>query len=78
MFSISRIANCTKEIDVDRFEKFVEETYLHHKQAFPWYVLAISVHRGFGHLIEAIKNNGGFGLGPLSESPLESSHKILR
>ena len=73
-----RIANSNEKFDLAKLEKFCKEAYVHRIESFDWAILSTSTHRGLGHLTELVRKNGGIGLGRLSESPLESAHKILR
>ena len=73
-----RIANSNEKFDLAKLKKFCEEAYIHRVESFDWAILSTSTHRGLGHLTELVRKNGGIGLGRLSESPLESAHKILR
>ena len=66
------------KFDIAKLDRFCKKAYIHRVESFPWAILSISIHRGFGHLTELVRKNGGIGLGSLSESPLESAHKILR
>ena len=75
---VCRIANCTRKVDVAKLTKFCKTAYLHFVKAFPWANLTQTYHRSFGHLIELIELNNGYGLGKWSETCLESAHKILR
>ena len=75
---ICRIANSNEKFDLEKLKKFCKEAYIHRIESFDWAILTTSIHRGFGHMVELVKKNDGFGLGNLSESPLESAHKILR
>ena len=75
---LCRIANSTQKFDLEKVEKFCSKAYLHRVKSFPWAILSTSTHRGFGHIVKLMRKNGGRGLGNLSESPLESAHKILR
>ena len=73
-----RIANSTEKFDILKLERFCKKAYKHRVESFDWAILSTSIHRGLGHLTELIRRNGCIGLGSLSESPLESAHKILR
>ena len=75
------IANCSEKIDLVALEVFSRKAYLRKTlpdYGFDWTSITMSFHRAFGHLVEAIRRNDGFGLGNISESCLESAHKILR
>ena len=73
-----RVANSTEKFDLVKLEKFCKKAYKHRVESFVWAIVSTSIHRGFGHLTELVRRNGCIGLGSLSESPLESAHKILR
>ena len=45
---------------------------------FKWVSKTLVFHRGVGHVIKAIEDNDGYGLGQISETCLESSNKTLR
>ena len=75
---LCRIANCNEAINVPELKKFCKRAYLFRVEKFPWAIVSTSTHRGFGHMVDLVLKNNGMGLGNLSESPLESAHKILR
>ncbi len=72
------ISSKAEKIDIQAFKKLCSETYLHQVQAFPWATVPQSIHRILAHAAEAIQQNGGFGLGALSEEGLEATHKLVR
>ena len=75
---IARIANCTRKINVQKFKQFCKEAYVFKVQAFDWPSCTVSLHRGYAHLADIISLNDSLGLGDISESCMEASHKILR
>ena len=75
---IARVANSTKKINVPKFKEFCKEAYIFKVQSFDWASLPVTQHRGYSHFADVIQLNDGIGLGDVSESCLESSHKILR
>ena len=75
---ICRIVNSTRKVDVDAFEKLCQEAYLHLLKCFPFCNIATSIHRVWAHCAEKMRAMGNHGLGQLSETPLEGTHKTLR
>ena len=45
---------------------------------FPWARWNYTLHGSIQHSSELIQDNGGFGLGDLSEEPLEANNKDIR
>ena len=78
-FSITkRIANCTKKVNCELFSKFCKEANIDYVNSFECANLTGVIHRAWAHLAEAILLNDGYGLGLISESRLESVHKLIR
>ena len=75
---ICRIVNSTRKIDVDKFEKYCKAAYEHAITHFDYCNIAPSIHRIWAHCGEKMRKMGNVGLGQLSETPLESTHKVLR
>ena len=75
---IARVANSTRKIKISKFKQFCTDAYVFKIKAFDWPSLTVSLHRAYGHLPEIISLNDGLGLGDVSETCLESSHKVLR
>ena len=65
-------------VKTDEFALFCLDTYSFFNEMFPWMHVSQSVHRYLAHNADIIAQNGDQGLAQLSESPLESSHKVLR
>ena len=75
---IARVANSTRKIDIPQLRQFCKDAYIFKIKAFDWPSLTTSLHRAYAHLPDIILLNDGLGLGDVSETCLESSHKILR
>ena len=75
---ILRVINSRDEVKVDLFAELCKETNVKLLEAFPWNTVTETVHRYLGHAAHCIARNNNHGLAQLSESPLESSHKMLR
>ena len=56
----------------------VKLVYTNIVHLFPWAVVSPSVHRILGHAWERIEQNGGYGLGNVSEEGLEALNKWIR
>ena len=74
---ILRILNSREEVLIEKFHDFCSETYLLHLEVLPWMHVPPTVHRYLAHASQAIKLNGGYSLGQLSEAPLEALHKNM-
>ena len=75
---ILRILNSREQVQIKKFHDFCLETYILQLQTFPWMHVSPTVHRYLAHASQAMQKNGGYGLGQLSEAPLESIHKNMR
>ena len=71
------LLSCAEHIKVDVFDQLVKETMLLLGEKFPWARLTFTLH----HIQDArqlICENGGHGLGELSEEALEANNKDMR
>ena len=59
-----RVMNCAEKIELlSEFSRYCKEHYLFRVAVFKWASKTLIFHRGVGHVIEAIKENDGYGLG---------------
>ena len=75
---LRHVSSKEHKIDVDAFESLCKETNILIAREFPWSTIPPSIHRLLAHSAERIQVNNGYGLGNLSEEPLEAQHKLLR
>ena len=75
---LRHVSSKEHKIDVDAFESLCKDTNILIVREFPWSTIPPSIHRLLAHSAERIQLNDGYGLGKLSEEPLEAQHKLLR
>ena len=75
---ILRIISCKEKVNVQRFQKFCNNTYTYLLTNMPWVSVTPTVHKVLGHSWELIELNSSYGLGALDESGMEGCHKVLR
>jgi hypothetical protein len=63
---------------IDLFGDFCTNLYHLLVTTFPWAPITPSIHKVLAHSPELLRANDNFGLGQLSEGPLEGQHKHLR
>ena len=71
------LLSCAEHIKVDVFDQLVKETMLLLAEKFPWARLNFTLHQ-IQHAGQLICENGGRGLGELSEEALEANNKDMR
>ena len=77
--AILRIYNSSHEIDTEKLETLVKETYELILTAFPWANITPSLHKLLAHCTELIRDcNDGYGLKEYSEEAVEACNKLIR
>ena len=59
---ICRIVNSTYKVDMDKFEKLCQETYVLALETFPFCNVVDSLHRSWGHIFKKMRKMGNRGL----------------
>ena len=59
---ICRIVNSTYKVDMDKFEKLCQETYVLALETFPFCNVVDSLHRSWGHISKKMRKMGNKGL----------------
>ena len=75
---ISRVINSSRKVKIEEFREYVIEAYVHRISIFKFWEINPSVHRMWSHCVNKMQELGGYSLGLISETPLESMHKVLR
>ena len=60
--AIIRLVNCMRKIDVDKYQKLCEETYLLALDIFPFMMVNTTLHRIMGHSFKKMRKFGNRGL----------------
>ena len=66
IFSITRrILNCTRKINIPALRKFCIEANIHYCESFSSDLINLTgvLHRAWAHMVIAIEENDGYGLG---------------
>lgn len=66
-----------REINVDQFKSYTEDTARLYVQQYPWYYMPATVHKILVHGADVIKF-AAVPIGQLSEEVIESRHKEVR
>ena len=76
--AVNVINSQKRQVNVVKFREMTKLVYTNIVHLFPWAVVSPSVHRILGHAWERIEQNGGYGLGNVSEEGLEALNKWIR